>query len=94
MEKFDLGTYVPNCVLAHRLTNKLSVIVGYCDLLRLEVPEEESSKCLQRLLMIRDIAKEMAAELNEHQCCIDAAIKSAAKKPAQKTDSTGRRQRA
>ena len=93
MEKFDLGKYEPNCIMAHKLTNSLSVIVGYCDLIGLKLGEE-NSKCLQQILKIRDIAKEMAKQLNEHQCRLEAAIKSAAKKPGQKVDSTDKRQRA
>jgi hypothetical protein len=91
VEKNDVGKYEPSCTLAHRLTNKLAVIVGCCDLLQSETPDE-SSTCSRRLLTIREAAKEIAEELNQYQCRLDAAIKSAAKKPAQKTDSPDKRQ--
>lgn len=85
MEKIDLGKYEPSCILAHRLTNKLAVIVGYCDLL-LSAPDE-SPACSQGLLTISKTAKEIAKELNQHQCRLDAAIKVSARKP-QQTEST------
>jgi hypothetical protein len=89
MEKIDLGKYEPSCILAHRLTNKLAVIVGHCDLLLSEAPDE-SSICSQRLLTISKTAKEIARELNQHQCRLDTAIKASASKP-QQTESIERR---
>jgi nitrogen-specific signal transduction histidine kinase len=32
--------YHPSCMLAHELVNKLSVVVGYCDLLKNHAPED------------------------------------------------------
>jgi len=40
VDKPDLGKYQPSCLLAHELVNKLSVVVGYCDLLRDHVPDD------------------------------------------------------
>ena len=81
MEKVDLGKYQPNCILAHELVNKLSVIVGHCDLLTEHVSED--ARLLKRLLTIREIAKSMAKDLNDHQCHLDAMAKAAARRPAQ-----------
>jgi hypothetical protein len=66
MENIDLGRYQPSCILAHSLINKLSAIIGNCDLLKEEAPEDP--KCLQRLGFIRETARAMAEELRVHQC--------------------------
>jgi len=67
--------YQPSCLLAHSLINKLSVIVGRCDLLKEKTPEE--SECYQRLMAIRDLAKSMAEEITQHQCRFDAIARGA-----------------
>ena len=75
------SVYRPGCLLAHSLVNKLSIIVGQCDLLHEKAPEDP--ECLRRLLIIRDLAKSIAKELNEHQCHLDEITrKEAAKKPS------------
>lgn len=64
------GGYQPSCMLAHQLINRLTVIVGFCDLLEgeaLETPE-----CLRRLRQMREIASSAAEELIRHQCRLDA----------------------
>jgi hypothetical protein len=65
--------YQPNCMLAHGLINRLSIIVGYCDLLTDEEPED--SVCHDRLLKIREIANTAAEELGEHQCRLDTLLR-------------------
>lgn len=73
MEKLNLGKHQPSCMLAHHFVNKLTVIVGGCDLLtEKSEPDSELSK---RLLMMREIAKSMADELNQHQCHLDAMVR-------------------
>ncbi len=47
--------------LAHGLNNKLSVIVGTCDLLIEKMPE--GSPLLRQMSVIRDAAKSMAVEI-------------------------------
>ena|GEM_PF-3267320 len=69
------GQYQPSCLLAHSLINKLSVIVGRCDLWREKTPEE--SECYQRLMAIRELAKSMAEEITQHQCRFDAIARGA-----------------
>jgi len=81
MEKSDLGKYQPSCLLAHGLVNKLSIIVGYCDLLKDHAPDD--SVCQKQLHAIREVAKEMATELNQHQCAIDAATREVVSKSLQ-----------
>jgi hypothetical protein len=79
VDKPDLGKYQPSCNLAHGLVNKLSVIIGYCDLLKDEAPED--SECQKRLDAVRAITKDMAAELLRHQCDIEVIMREARKKP-------------
>lgn len=74
MEKRNLGKHQPSCILAHDLINKLTVIVGRCDLLKERAPED--SECLKHLALIRDAAKAMAEELNQHQCRLDAMMRT------------------
>lgn len=79
-EKPDLGIYHPSCFLAHDLVNRLSVVVGYCNLL-----EDETLENLVRhqyLRSIRELAKTMADDLNRHQCQIDATVRETVQKKA------------
>jgi len=69
------GRYQPLCLLSHDLLNQLAVIVGNCDLLSKEAPA--GSESARRLFRIRQVAKEMAEQLNQHQCDIDARIRAA-----------------
>jgi hypothetical protein len=66
VDKPELGKYQPSCNLAHGLVNKLSAIVGYCDLLKDDAPEDSVYR--NRLDSIRIIAKSMAQELQQHEC--------------------------
>jgi len=52
-------------MLAHDLVNRMSVIVGYCDLSE-EEPKDESKRS------IRKIAQSAAEELQDHLCHLDA----------------------
>ena len=56
----------PECPIAINLLNKLSAVIGHCDLLVDETPED--SPILQKMLVIRRIAKSMAEDLTEFQC--------------------------
>jgi len=66
--------YQPSCLLAHDLVNRLSVIIGHCDLLEEET--EEDSGCAKRLRLIKEIARSIAKELNQHQCALDGVLRS------------------
>jgi hypothetical protein len=50
---------------AHNLVNKLSVIIGHCDLLA-EMTKSDSEKA-RRVALIRSVAVECVKELEEHQ---------------------------
>jgi len=66
--------YQTDCPLAHDLINKLSVIVGHCDLLVLAVPE--NSPLFARMLLVRDLAKSVGEDLGQLQCDL-ARVRSA-----------------
>ena len=59
-EKRDQRAY-----LAHDLINKLSAIIGHCDLLK--EMTEQGAEYARRVGMIRDLADSAAKELAEHQ---------------------------
>ncbi|HKV94223.1 MAG TPA: hypothetical protein VJW20_16870 [Candidatus Angelobacter sp.] len=50
--------------LAHRIVNKLSIIIGNCDLLIERIGNTEHA---HRLEMIREVAKAAADELTQHE---------------------------
>ena len=54
------------CLLAHNVINKLTAILGYCEIL--DVEEHESEKCIERLHKIRDLASSAAAMLQSGKC--------------------------
>ena len=66
MPESGTGKYELDCPLAHDLINKLSVIVGTCDLLVEKAPED--SPALPQMLLIRNVARSMAADLGQFQC--------------------------
>lgn len=69
MGRTSPGHFQPNCKVAHDAINRLSAIVGYCDLLSDAAPED--SDCRKGLVRIRNLAREAAAELTEHQCQLE-----------------------
>jgi hypothetical protein len=74
VENENLGAHHPSCMMAHDFLNRLTVIIGSCDLLQENAKDPE---CIKRLAVIRDIAMEMAVQLNEHQCHLDELMKAA-----------------
>ncbi len=73
MGKLD-GRPVPVCMLAHEMINRLSVIIGNCDLVGTKIPAD--SECSKRLAAIRESARIMAAELNRHQCELNGLMRT------------------
>lgn len=59
------GYHDPACMVAHNMMNKLSDIIGYCDLIMEKV--EPGTELERRIGMIRKIAEGAAKELREHQ---------------------------
>lgn len=66
MQQSNRETYQLECPLAHELINKLSIIVGNCDLLAESTPED--SPLLERTLLIREMAKAVASQLGQIEC--------------------------
>ena len=56
----------PECPLAHNLINKLSTVIGYCDLMLDKAPPD--SPLLKHMHQIQSIAKSMATDLAQFQC--------------------------
>jgi nitrogen-specific signal transduction histidine kinase len=76
MEQSARECHRPLCMLAHDLVNKLSVIIGCCDLLNdSDRPDPEDAKHVQR---IRDTAKSMAERLSHEQCHLVSVAQSMA----------------
>ncbi|HKT88108.1 MAG TPA: hypothetical protein VJQ59_06710 [Candidatus Sulfotelmatobacter sp.] len=72
----------PKCWLSHHFINKLSVIIGSCQLLQEQVEESDhlNPECIHRLGVIMEIAKEMSKALKEHECELEAAVKMLAER--------------
>jgi hypothetical protein len=58
--------YQPICPLCHGVLDKLSAIIGYCDLLSQRVVSP--TDCSKDVGSIRDIARQLAQELATFQC--------------------------
>ena len=65
---------VPVCMLAHEMINRLSVIVGNCDLMTEKAKAD--SECAKRLSAIRESARCMVTELNRHQCELQGLLRT------------------
>lgn len=70
MDQPNQKLYQPTCMLAHDLLNKLSVIVGLCELVSAEA--EPGTECATRLAAIQDTAKSLAREVVKRQCQLSA----------------------
>ncbi len=67
----------PKCWLSHHFINKLSVIIGSCQLLQEQADESDGldTECAHRVAVILEVAREMSKELKEHECQLDSATK-------------------
>jgi len=74
MEKSNRESYQPTCLFAHHLINKLSTIVGSCDLASEQV--EPGTEYAKHLALIRDTAKEIATGLIVHQGQLTETVRS------------------
>ena len=68
----------PGCMVVHTLLNKLSTIVGNCDLLLEDT--EKGSDCAHKLTVIREAAESAAKEITEHQRQVEAEQRSTEQK--------------
>jgi len=76
MDKSVTANFVPGCMLAHDLINRLAVIVGYCDLL-VEEDDSNDAKQQKRLNVMREIAVSTVEELRLHHCKFEIPPRSA-----------------
>ena len=72
--------YQPICMLAHDLVNRLSIIVGHCDLI--EEEQQDASRRSDSVRTIRDVAKSAAIELADHLCHLDSLAQIRAAQPS------------
>jgi len=77
-KKSGVAKYQPRCLLSHEFLNKLSVIIGSCDLLLEEQAESPNldAQRARRVEVVRDIARQMAGDLKEHTCELDGLTKT------------------
>lgn len=73
MEKSDVRP-VPVCLLAHEMINRLSVIIGNCDLMNQKAKVD--AECAKRLSAIRESAHCMVVELSRHQCELNGLLRT------------------
>ncbi len=77
MSKASGESYKPKCLLSHELFNKLSVVIGSCQILRERMEELKytDSQCQHHVDVLEKVARTMADELRKHECELDAALK-------------------
>ena len=63
--------HAPACTVSHYVLNKLSIIIGNCDLLIEKT--EQGTEYAKRLGVIREVALTTVNELTEHQRQLKAA---------------------
>ncbi len=61
------------CLLAHNVVNKLSAILGHCEILDAEAHADPD--CVERLHKIRDLASSAAALLQGGNCEVEAVTR-------------------
>jgi len=73
MSNLSTGKLPAEMSFCHKLINKLTIIIGNCDLLRegAERAEGWDVRSLQRLDVIRNIADALADEVKEHELELD-----------------------
>jgi hypothetical protein len=66
LENANPAVLTPACLLVHNMINKLSVIIGNCDLVIEATPED--SPQAQRLAAIRKAAESLILEVRDYKC--------------------------
>ncbi len=74
MSELGENEHAPSCLLAHDFVNKLTIIIGNCDLLLEREAEAEvpDSHAMRRLQVIRDAASRLAGDIQQHTCEISS----------------------
>ncbi len=69
--------YQPKSIVSHNFINKLSVIIGSCQLLKEKAEHggQFDPECMHRLAAIHEIAKAMADELKAYQGELDSVAR-------------------
>lgn len=77
MSKATGERHKPKCLLSHELFNKLSVVIGSCQIVRERMEELKytDSQCQHHIEVLEKIARAMADDLRKHACELDAALK-------------------
>ena len=79
MDRTNGGQNKPKCFLAHNILNKLSVIIGSCEIvlesLKGEKPCEPPVE--RRVAVVREMAWELVNEVRERGCELDRAARTA-----------------
>jgi hypothetical protein len=79
MEISKANKHQPTCLLSHYFINKLTVIIGSCQILQEKAERSGGfyTECTRRLSVIEEVAKGIVDELNDHECRLDAMRKVA-----------------
>lgn len=79
MDRKTSNASTPTCLFSHTLLNKLSVIIGSCDIAleQLKTDSTPESQVGRRVTVVREIAWELVDELKDHQCLLDGVTKTA-----------------
>lgn len=74
-----VATHQSMCSLSHQILNKLSVIIGSCDLLMEDLEESANpdAQTIRRLEMVRDVARELGEEVKERRCVLESEMRIA-----------------
>jgi len=72
------NAHQPTCLMSHSFLNRLSVIIGSCDIVLHEAEASGSidSQTMRRLTVVRGIAWELVNDLRQHECRLDAATRA------------------
>jgi len=77
--------YQASCMLSHDLINKLTVVVGTCDLLQQRI-EQLAGKAdpdfVKKVALIRKVSKEIVEQMAKHTCRMDVTSKGLDAQPS------------
>jgi hypothetical protein len=75
MEKSNGRPFLPPCMMLHEVVNKLSIIIGNCDLVIEKSPAD--SECIKRLQVIGGTARAVVRIMQGHQCELTGLLRTA-----------------
>lgn len=73
MDRIKGNGNTPTCLLSHTFLNKLSVIIGSCDIAleQMKIDNTTETQAQRRVIVVRQMAWELVAEVREHGCELD-----------------------